>query len=155
MEIFYMPSLRVIAFLFSILSMSTLKAQTMPEFQSFTYTPVVTWNSSAYQSYQYNIPDGGTVSPMRFRLMTPNGFNRTVNDGKKYPIIIFLHGSGEAAPYDAVPNDGSGEQDNDKQLVNGGQAHMNAVLNNTFPGLLLYTQIRKPNPALGIGPNWG
>ncbi len=32
---------------------------------------------------------------------------------------------------------------------------MNAVLNNKFPGLLLYPQIRKPNPALGIGPNWG
>ncbi len=69
-------------------------AQTMPEFQSFTYTSAVSWNTSNYQSFQYNIPDIGTV--MRFRLMTPNGFSRTAVDGKQYPIIIFLHGSGEA-----------------------------------------------------------
>jgi hypothetical protein len=127
----------------------------MPEFQPFTYTPVLTWNTSAYQSYQYNIPDGGVVSPMRFRLMTPTGFSRTAVDGKKYPIIIFLHGSGEAGVYDANPNDGVGEQDNDKHLTHGGQTHMNAVTSNKFPGFLLYPQIRKPNPALGIGPNWG
>jgi predicted esterase len=152
MEIFYMPPLRTIA-LFLLLSIGSLRAQTMPEFQSFTYTPVLTWNTSVFQSYQYTNPDVG--SPMRFRLMPPNGFDRTANDGKKYPIIIFLHGSGEAGAYDAVPNDGTGEQDNDKHLSLGGQTHRTAVLNNTFPGFLLYPQIRKPNPTLGIGPNWG
>ena len=33
---------------------------------------------------------------MRFRLMTPPApYDRLVNDGRKYPLIIFLHGSGE------------------------------------------------------------
>lgn len=152
MRNFYMPLSRALL-LCCIVIHGTAFAQTMPEFQSFTYTSAVSWNTSAYQSFQYQIPDVGTV--MRFRLMTPNGFNRTAVDGKQYPIIIFLHGSGEAGVYDANPNDGVGEQDNDKQLALGGQQHMNAVLNNKFPGLLLYPQIRKPNPALGIGPNWG
>jgi hypothetical protein len=153
MKNFYMPLPKALALLFCVVGYGSALAQTMPEFQSFTYTSAVSWNTSVYQSYQYNIPEVGTM--MRFRLMTPNGFNRTAVDEKKYPIIIFLHGSGEAGVYDATLNDGVGEQDNDKQLALGGQQHMNAVLNNKFPGLLLYPQIRKPNPALGIGPNWG
>lgn len=152
MEKFYSPVKKIIVTVSCMLLVHMLQAQ-MPEFQSFTYTPAVSWNTSAYQSYQYNIPSQGTV--MRFRLMTPNGFNRSLNDGKKYPIIIFLHGSGEAGVYDPTPNDGVGEQDNDKHLLHGGQTHMNAVLSDKFPGLLLYPQIRRPNPTLGIGPNWG
>jgi chitodextrinase len=131
------------------------RAQTLPEFEPYAYTQLYTWGTSAFQSYQYDIPGGGLISPMRFRLMTPNGFDRNATDGKKYPLIIFLHGSGESAPYDAVPDDGNETQDNERQLVHGGQTHKNAVQNNTFPGLLLYPQIRNPNPALGIGPSWG
>src|SRR5690349_16784394 len=150
----YMPVLAMIAAM-SICRYSPVNAQAMPEFVPFPYTHIYTWNTAPYQSYQYNIPNGGLVSPMRFRLMTPNGFDRFANDGKKYPIIIFLCGSGEVGAYDNIPNNGVGEQDNEKQLVHGGQTHMNAVLNNTFPGLLLYPQLRKPNPVLGIGPSWG
>jgi fibronectin type 3 domain-containing protein/predicted esterase len=149
-----MPSPWTIILILSVFSFQVGKAQTLPDFQPFTHTPVFSWNTTRYQSYQYSIPNGGAVSPMRFRLMSPNGFDRLANDGKKYPIIIFLHGSGEAGVYDAAPNNGVGEQDNEKQLTHGGQLHMNAVLNNTFPGFLLYPQMRRPDPVFGLGPVW-
>lgn len=147
--------LRTVGLLMLLLFPLSARSQTMPEFEPYAYTQLYTWGTSAYQSLQYDILGGGLVSPMRFRMMTPNGFNRTAVDGKKYPLIVFLHGSGESAPYDAAPDDGSDTQDNERQLVHGGETHKNAVLNNTFPGLLLYPQIRNPNPALGIGPSWG
>jgi len=147
----YMPKL-ALATILSIWSHSQMNAQTLPEFEPFTFTHIYTWNTAPYESYQYNIPAGQIA---RFRLMSPNGFDRFATDGKLYPIIIFLHGSGEAGVYDAAPNNGVGEQDNEKQLVHGGQTHMTAVQNGTFPGFLLYPQIRRPNPALGIGPSWG
>lgn len=118
-------------------------SNTMPEFQSFTYTPVQSWNTSAYQSYQYNNPDPESASWMRFRMLVPNGFDRCATDGKSYPLIIFLHGSGESGIYDSNPNNGVGEQDNDKHLVHGGQRHQTAVQNGTFPGFVIYPQIRK------------
>ncbi|HYG20530.1 MAG TPA: hypothetical protein VD816_16435, partial [Ohtaekwangia sp.] len=145
-----MPILAVAALL--SISYNLVKAQALPEFQPFTYTHIYNWNTAPYQSFQYNIPSGGQASPMRFRLMAPNGFDRFANDNRKYPIIIFLHGSGEAGVYDNAPNNGVNEQDNEKQLVHGGQTHMNAVLSNKFPGFLLYPQIRRPNPTQGIGP---
>ncbi len=137
------------------LSTSIIQAQTMPEFTPYTKSNLYSWNTAPYQSFQYPFSGGGVESPMRFRLITPNGFNRSVSDGKKYPLIIFLHGSGEAGPYDSNPNDAINSQDNEKQLVHGGQTHMNAVLNNNFPGIVVYPQIRRPDPALGIGATWG
>ncbi len=87
-----MPKLALISIL-SIWSFSQVSAQALPEFQPFTYTHLYSWDTSPYLSYQYPIP-GGVLT--RFRLMLPNGFDRFASDGQKYPIIIFLHGSGEA-----------------------------------------------------------
>src|SRR5690349_2076242 len=71
-------------------------SNTMPEFENFTYTSAVSWNTSAWQSFQYHKPNDNVAADyMRFRMMTPNGFNRCANDGLKYPLIVFLHGSGE------------------------------------------------------------
>jgi chitodextrinase/predicted esterase len=147
----YMPKLALLSIL-SMWSFSQVVAQTMPELQPFTYTHLYSWDTSPFLSFQYQTP---SASLMRFRLMLPNGFDRFANDGNKYPIIIFLHGSGESGVYDAAPGNNVGEQDNEKQLVHGGQTHRNAVQNGTFPGLLLYPQIRRPNPASGAGPYWG
>ncbi|HYG19116.1 MAG TPA: fibronectin type III domain-containing protein, partial [Ohtaekwangia sp.] len=113
----------------------------MPQFESYDYTQVQSWNTSAFLSYQYDSPEAGASDLMRFRLLVPNGY--TCSDATKYPLIVFLHGSGESAPYDANPFDANNTQDNDKHLVHGGQRHKNAVANNTFPGFVLYPQIRK------------
>ena len=71
-----------------------------------------------------------------FRFMPPNGVSYTAatktwtfsEPGKKYPMIIFLHGAGEAGT------------DNNNQLKHGGQIHKNAVLSGAFPGFLFYEQ---------------
>ena len=47
----------------------------------------LSWNTTNFKCYVYNgIP---------FRLRFPLSYNPTANDGKKYPIMIFWHGSGE------------------------------------------------------------
>src|SRR5687768_3538156 len=109
-------------------------AQCPTAFENFTYTSATSWNTAAYSSHQYRRAGDPASAYMRFRMMTPNGFNRCTVDGLKYPLIVFLHGSGESGAYDANVNDGVGEQNNDLQLAHGGQKHRDAVLNNTFPG---------------------
>jgi hypothetical protein len=71
-----------------------------------------------------------------FRLMPPNGVSYTAatktwtfsEPGKKYPLIMFLHGAGESGT------------DNNNQLKHGGQIHRDAVLSGKFPGFLFYEQ---------------
>jgi len=46
------------------------------------------WNTDAWKAYIYN----GTP----FRLKFPKTYNPTAADGKKYPIMVFFHGLGEA-----------------------------------------------------------
>ena len=82
----------------------------------------VSWNTSNYKCYVYNgIP---------FRLRFPKSYNPTANDGKKYPMMVFFHGSGEGGP----------ATDNEYQLFHGGQVFDNAVTNGTFDGYVLAMQ---------------
>ncbi|MBS1659465.1 MAG: fibronectin type III domain-containing protein [Bacteroidetes bacterium] len=86
-------------------------------------TPRVSWNTSSYKCYIYK----GTP----FRLLFPKTYNPTANDGKKYPMMIFYHGVGEASntPYD-----------NEYQLYHGGDVFLNAVNNGTFDGYVIALQ---------------
>src|SRR3979411_1204304 len=61
------------------------------------------WNTSEFKSDIYK----GTPSRLKF----PKTYNPTANDGKKYPVIIFYHGIGEAGPV----------TDNEISLFHGGQ----------------------------------
>ncbi|MFW5761668.1 MAG: fibronectin type III domain-containing protein, partial [Cyclobacteriaceae bacterium] len=65
-----------------------------------------------------------------FRLMKPNDYDSLINLNQniKFPLIVFLHGSGERG----TTNVG--------QLKHGGKAHLKAVEDDRFPGLLLYPQ---------------
>ena len=75
-------------------------------------TPKMPWNTSRYKAYIIgNIP---------FRLRYPDSYQPGVNDGKKYPVMLFFHGGGEANP---------NIRDNEWQLINGGQ---------TFPDKIFY-----------------
>lgn len=124
-------------------------------FTDFPRVKLYNW-ADPFLSYEYQSPYVDGLSNLRFRLMKPNGY--AVGAGPKYPLIIFLHGSGEAgSSYAAVQN-------NELQLVHGGQTHMNAVNNGTFPGFLLYPQLRKtpfrcgesgqPSCNVNWNPNW-
>lgn len=53
-------------------------------------TPRLGWNTSAYKAYIYK--------GMAFRLKFPKTYNPTAADGKRYPMLIFFHGLGEAGP---------------------------------------------------------
>jgi hypothetical protein len=80
------------------------------------------WNTDNYKCYIYN--------GMCFRLRFPNSYNPTASDGKKYPILVFFHGVGEAGKV----------TDNEFQLFHGGDVFDAAVTNGTFDGYVLCMQ---------------
>jgi hypothetical protein len=87
-----------------------------------------TWDTSPFLPFIYR--------GVWFRMILPNGvtYNSATNTfnftdpTKKYPLIIFNHGAGEAGT------------NNNHQLIHGGQIHRDAVRNNVFPGFAVYWQ---------------
>lgn len=94
-----------------------------PDFRQIVpwfYTPSLNWNTSIYKPYRYkDIP---------FRLLFPTDFDSTANDGKKYPLILHIHGRGENGTT------------NDKPLTHAGKPHRDAVQNGKFNGYVLVPQ---------------
>ncbi len=78
--------------------------------------------NKGYRSYLYQ--------GMAFRLKFPKTYQHGVSDGKKYPLLIFFHGRGEAGTV----------YDNEYQLLHGGELHANRVNDGTFDGFLFYAQ---------------
>src|SRR4051812_17139297 len=75
-------------------------------------TVKVEWNTDSYKAYIYKgVP---------FRIKFPKSYNPTVNDGKKYPMLVFWHGLGET---------GLDIYDNEFHLYHGGQIFRDAVDN--------------------------
>lgn len=58
---------------------------------------------------------------MKYRLLRPEAEKA----GKKYPLVLFLHGAGERG------------DDNQKQLVHGGQMWLNPVNREEYPAFVL------------------
>lgn len=82
-------------------------------------TPKLSWGTTSFKCYIYkNLP---------FRLKFPKNYD----PAKRYPILIFFHGKGEY---------GRSLYDNEYQLANGGQKHMNAVDAGKLNAFLLYPQ---------------
>ena len=93
----------------------------------FKYTPSLGWNTSAYKSFRFTSATP-SVGSMNLRIKYPNGYDSAGLGTEKYPLILFLHGKGEAG------------NDNDYHLIHGGQQHLAAVNNGKFNGFLLYPQ---------------
>jgi hypothetical protein len=74
-------------------------------------TKRLSWNTTDFKCYIYK--------GVCFRLKFPKSYNPTANDGKKYPMMIFFHGLGEAGSI----------YDNEFQLYHGGQFFLNSVNN--------------------------
>jgi predicted esterase len=119
-------------------------------FTDFPRIKLYTWAEQFY-SYTYNSTYGsfGPNTAIRFRLKPPKNYN--VANTTKYPLILFFHGSGEIGDY-------WGEvQNNEIQLVHGGQRSLNAVnavgtsTNPKFDGFLFYPQARQTGQNCGIG----
>lgn len=88
------------------------------------HATVLSWNpySYGYKSYIFR--------GMAFRLKFPKSYQPGVNDGKKYPVYIFLHGLGEPGP----------TWNNEKSLLWGAQLHAQAVDRGDFDGFVIYPQ---------------
>jgi len=80
------------------------------------------WNTDNYKAYIYK--------GMAFRLHFPKTYNPSVNDGKKYPIMIFFHGHGEYGPI----------TDNEFHLLHGHQGFDNAIFYGAYDGYIISPQ---------------
>ncbi|MFK8266640.1 carboxylesterase family protein [Capnocytophaga cynodegmi] len=65
-----------------------------------------------------------TKDSLKYRLLTPD----KVEKGKKYPLVLFLHGAGERGT------------DNESQLRNGGTLFSNPSNREKFPSFVLFPQ---------------
>lgn len=76
---------------------------------------------AAYEKNIYVSTQGDTL---RYRLLRPE----KMEAGKKYPLVLFLHGSGERG------------SDNEKQLIHGGQMWLNPVNREERPAFVVAPQ---------------
>ncbi len=109
----------------SVITYSPSKPPAIPAYGSiakWVRTVRMSWNTNNWKCYVYNGNE--------FRLRFPNGYNPTANDGKVYPMMIFMHGEGE----------GGTVYDNEYQLFHGGQIFDTAVANGSWPGYVLCMQ---------------
>jgi predicted peptidase len=84
------------------------------------YTAAAQETSTAYSNELF-ISNGDSL---RYRLLTPANYDIH----KSYPIIIFLHGSGERG------------DDNNAQLLHGGDLFLKDSLRQAFPAFVLFPQ---------------
>lgn len=78
----------------------------------------------AQQEYERHVFVSSKGDSLLYRLLRPE----TVKPGKKYPLILFLHGAGERG------------NDNQKQLKHGGQMFLNPVYREKYPAYVLFPQ---------------
>lgn len=90
------------------------------------------WNSDVYKAYTYN--------GLAFRVEFPKTYNPAANDGKKYPLLIFLHGLGENDTKYLSPN--SYNYDNHWQLLQGPHEFDTAIQGGTYDGYVLAPQLQ-------------
>src|SRR5687768_8215581 len=74
--------------------------------QKWVVTPRFTWDSAFFKAYHF---DG-----VSFRVMFPRTYQHNVNDGKKYPVLLFFHGAGEKGHV----------YDNELQILHGGEFYL-------------------------------
>lgn len=99
------------------------------------------YNASSYKAYFLNV--NGTR--MAFRIKFPYSYSLASGAGKKYPVMLFLHGAGEAGC-----STNGGVYNNEKQLWLGGKLFMQRVDNNQFDGFLVYPQLVTTNGCWAV-----
>lgn len=100
-----------------------------------TYHKMLNYDTSPYEDYY--LTDNNNSFKMNFRLLKPNGYDQT-NTQKKYPMVVMLHGKGEAG-YSGGPSSIS-YRNNDYHLLWGGIEHLAAVNSKAFPGFVVFPQ---------------
>ena len=82
------------------------------------------FSQSEYEKKEFK-DSKGTI--LKYRVLYPENYDQ----GKKYPIILFLHGAGERG------------DDNEKQLVHGSRIFTNPVNREKYPAIVLIPQCPK------------
>ena len=109
----------------TLVTYNPAKPPTVPydnQIHKWVRTVRLSWNTTPYKAYIYN--------GCQFRLCYPKSYNPTAVDGKKYPMMVFDHGEGEAGTV----------YDNEYSLYHGGNIFSNAVAAGTFDGYILVMQ---------------
>ncbi|MEP7277540.1 MAG: T9SS type A sorting domain-containing protein [Bacteroidota bacterium] len=89
----------------------------------------IPWDQSNFKSYRFNSTS--------FRLRFPNNYDAT----KKYPLVIFLHGAGEAADPNSSHNTSTINRENQDQLFWGAQTFETRMNQGEWNGFLLFPQL--------------
>ncbi len=76
---------------------------------------------SLYQKRVYKAKNGDVLN---YRMLYPKDYNPDI----KYPVLVFLHGSGERG------------NDNEKQLMHGGDLFLKDSNRDKFPAIILFPQ---------------
>lgn len=79
---------------------------------------------SAQQGYEKDVFVSSTRDSLPYRMIRPE----SMKAGKKYPLVLFLHGAGERG------------NDNERQLTHGGQMFLNPVNREKYPAFVLVPQ---------------
>lgn len=87
-------------------------------------TSVYMYAQELYGEYEKKVYVSSQGDSLKYRLLRPE----TEKAGKKYPLVLFLHGAGERG------------DDNLKQLVHGGQMWLNPVNRERYPAFVLVPQ---------------
>lgn len=122
----------------------------MPGLQKWVSTPTNgvslgfgAYDASSYKAYYMNV----NGLQLCFRLKFPRSYGNPDSSGKKYPIMLFMHGAGEPG----CPSN-NGVFNNEKQLVHGGQTFRDMVDQGQFDGFLFYPQAQADAGCWG---SWG
>jgi len=101
----------------------------------------IPWTQSDFKSYRWN--------NISFRLRFPNNYDPL----QKYPLIVFLHGAGEAALISNSHNTSLISRENQDQLYWGAKLFRDTINNpGSFNGFLLFPQLLAgPN---NVGTQW-
>jgi predicted peptidase len=81
----------------------------------------VSQDLSLYQKKEFTSPEG---EQLPYRILFPENYD----NGKKYPLILVLHGAGERG------------NDNEKQLVHGSKLFLDPVYRKKFPAIVIFPQ---------------
>lgn len=76
---------------------------------------------------------------LKYRVLFPNNYDKT----QKYPLVVFLHGSGERG------------NDNEKQLTHGSVLFTDEKNRLDFPSIVIYPQCPKNDSWINIPPREG
>lgn len=91
--------------------------------------PVHVWSHTPQvnDDYSRHVYVDSSKKTMPYRMLSPS----VIESGKEYPLVLFLHGSGERG------------DDNEKQLLHGGAVFSNPANSDKYPAFVVFPQCKE------------